>query len=108
VARTLNNLAVLQSAQNHLDRALASYDEALAIYRTLAAENPRTYLPYVAATLLGLSIFYLQAVPDPEKSIAMAMEVLEIFQDFQAVPTVEGYAATARQVLEANGVDLRG
>ena len=80
----------------------------MAIRRTLAAENPRTYLPDVAMTLLNLSIFYLQAVPNPEKSIAMAMEVLEIFQDFQAVPTVERYVAKARQVLEANGVDLRG
>jgi tetratricopeptide (TPR) repeat protein len=108
VARTLNNLAILQQAQNHLERAQASYDEALQIQRTLAAENPRTYLPDVAMTLINLSIFYLQAVPDQEKSIAMALEVLEIFQGFQNVPIVGRYAAAAIQVLEANGVDMSG
>jgi hypothetical protein len=73
------------------------------MYRTLAAENPRTYLPDVATTLINLSIFYLQARPDREQSIALAREVLEIAQDFQHVPRVMRYAATAVQVLQANG-----
>jgi tetratricopeptide (TPR) repeat protein len=103
VAMTLNNLGLLQQAQNDYDRAQASYAEALQIRRTLAAENPRTYLPNVAMTLINLSIFYLQARPDREQSIALAREVLEIAQDFQYVPRVMQDAAKAVQVLQANG-----
>ncbi|MGB3496101.1 MAG: tetratricopeptide repeat protein [Elainellaceae cyanobacterium] len=105
VAMTLNNVAVLQSAQHDFDRAQSSYEEALQIRRTLAAENPRTYLPNVAMTLVNLSIFYLEAVPNQEKSIALATHVLEIAQDFQHVPRVVQCAALAVQVLQANGVE---
>jgi tetratricopeptide (TPR) repeat protein len=108
VATTLNNLAILQQAQNHLEAAASSYGEALQIRRDLSAENPRTYLPDVAMTLINLSIFYWQAMPDPEKSVALAMEVIEIFQDFQHVSIVQRYAMTARQVLEANGINIDG
>jgi hypothetical protein len=54
-------------------------------------------------TLINLSIFYLQARPDREQSIALAREVLEIAQDFQYVPRVMQDAAKAVQVLQANG-----
>jgi hypothetical protein len=57
-------------------------------------------------TLMNLSIFYLQVVPDQEKSIAMATEAIELLQDFQGVPYLERYAAMAMQVLEANGVEV--
>ncbi|NEQ42136.1 MAG: hypothetical protein F6K00_00670 [Leptolyngbya sp. SIOISBB] len=50
-------------------------------------------------------LLYLQAQPDQERSIALSIEVLKIAQDFQHVPTVMPYAATAVQVLKANGVD---
>ena len=106
VATTLNNLAILQKAQNHLSTAQANYQEALQIRRTLAEANPRTYLPYVATTLINLSIFYLQAQPNQERSIAFAVEALELLHDFQDVPSLMNYAATALQVLEANGVEL--
>ncbi|MGD1862099.1 MAG: hypothetical protein ACFB0E_19295 [Leptolyngbyaceae cyanobacterium] len=56
VANTLNNLGLLQQAQNELSTAQASYAEALQIRRTLAEENPRTYLPYVANTLNNLGL----------------------------------------------------
>ncbi|MEB3231952.1 MAG: hypothetical protein VKJ64_13155 [Leptolyngbyaceae bacterium] len=54
-------------------------------------------------TLINLSIFYLQAMPDREKSIALANEVLEIAQQFPQLPRVQRYADTARQVLQENG-----
>ncbi|HIK44260.1 MAG TPA: tetratricopeptide repeat protein, partial [Leptolyngbyaceae cyanobacterium M65_K2018_010] len=43
--------------QNHnsLNLARSLYEEALQIYRALAEENPRTYLPYVATTLNNLA-----------------------------------------------------
>jgi tetratricopeptide (TPR) repeat protein len=105
VAMTLNNLANLQKDQNDFPRAQENYEEALQIRRALAEENPRTYLPDVAMTLTNFSIFYLKAIPSRENSVAMAMEVLEIYQEFQGIPRLEQYAATAIQVLRANGVD---
>jgi len=60
----------------------------------------------VAMTLLNLSLFYLQAVPDQEQSIALATEVLDIAQQFPQVPIVQHYAKQASQVLQANGVEV--
>ncbi|MDJ0706047.1 MAG: tetratricopeptide repeat protein [Leptolyngbyaceae cyanobacterium MO_188.B28] len=105
VAMTLNNLALLQSDQNDYGPAQGNYEEALQTYRELAQENPRAYLPYVAMTLNNLAIFYLQAMPNKEKSVGMATEALEILQAFQQVLSLQGYIQTASQVLEANGVD---
>jgi hypothetical protein len=50
-------------------------------------------------TLINLSIFYLQT--QPEKSLALAQEVIEIAQQFPELPTVQQYAETARAVLQA-------
>src|SRR5262249_5370983 len=44
VAATLNNLGILEGAENYLE-------EALKIYRVLAQKERETYLPYVATTL---------------------------------------------------------
>ncbi|HEX3531483.1 MAG TPA: tetratricopeptide repeat protein, partial [Thermoanaerobaculia bacterium] len=54
VAKTLNNLGILHSDQNHMDEAGKDYEEALKIRRQLALKNPDTYLPYVATTLNNL------------------------------------------------------
>jgi tetratricopeptide (TPR) repeat protein len=101
VAQTLNNLAILQKNTNEMPIAEQKYQEALQIYQELAVENPRSFLPYVATTLLNLSIFYLQAQPDPEKSFALAQEVIEIAQQFPYLPSVQHYAEQARAVLQA-------
>ncbi|MEA5462413.1 tetratricopeptide repeat protein [Leptothoe sp. PORK10 BA2] len=108
VANVLNNLANLQKAQNEYGAAQGNYEEALHIRRELAEENPRTYLPYVAMTLINLSIFYLQAKPDPKKSVAMAMEVVTIASEFPQIPMVARYAEAAHQVLAAHGIDEPG
>ncbi|MGB7512425.1 MAG: tetratricopeptide repeat protein, partial [Pelodictyon phaeoclathratiforme] len=55
-ARTLNNLAVLQSDLNDYGAAEEGYKEALAVYRQLAETNPQTYLPYIATTLNNLAV----------------------------------------------------
>jgi tetratricopeptide (TPR) repeat protein len=75
------------------------YQDALKIYRKLAEENPRSFLPDVAMTLINLSIFYLQI--EPETSITLAEEALEIIQQFPESPSVQQYAETARAVLQA-------
>ncbi|MEO0352402.1 MAG: hypothetical protein AAF282_20365, partial [Cyanobacteria bacterium P01_A01_bin.15] len=94
--------------QNEYGAAQVKYEEALQIRRKLAEENPRTYLPAVAMTLINLSIFYLQSKPDSQKSVAMALEALGCLQDFQKIPSLNNYAKIAYQVLEANGVDQAG
>jgi tetratricopeptide (TPR) repeat protein len=106
VAITLNNLAVLQKNQNNFSTAATNYQWALRIYRNLAKGNPSAFLPDVAMTLLNLSIFYLHAEPDKERSLTLAKEVLEIAQQFPQIPTVQGYAETAIKVIKANGVDV--
>jgi hypothetical protein len=94
--------------QNHnsFDRSKPLYAALLLEYRALAEDNPRTYLPDVAMTLINVSIFYLQAQPDQERSIALATEALNILVNFQNVPAFERYVFTAKQVLQANGVDV--
>jgi tetratricopeptide (TPR) repeat protein len=99
MAMTLNNLAILHKKENEMEIALAEYQEALEIYRTLAEENPRSFLPDVAMTLLNVSIFYLQ--DQPEKSLALAQEVIEIAQQFPDLPSVQQYAEAAHAVLRA-------
>ena len=99
VAQTLNNLGLLHSDKNERLIAEQEYQEALQIRRKLAVENPRSFLPDVAATLINLSIFYLQA--QPETSITLAEEALEIIKQFPESPSVQQYAETARAVLQA-------
>ena len=98
VAMTLNNLAILHQRKNERLIAEQEYQEALQIRRELAVENPRSFLPDVAVTLFNLSIFYKQA--QPEKSLVLAQEVLEIAQQFPDLPSVQQYAETARQILK--------
>ena len=88
----------LHSDKNEMAIAEQEYQEALQIYQELAVENPRSFLPNVAMTLLNLSIFYSQ--DQPEKSLALAQEVIEIAQQFPDLPTVQQYAETARAVLQ--------
>ena len=53
-ARTLNNLGALYQMQNAYDKAADAYERALKIREELAAANPQTYRPDVAATLNNL------------------------------------------------------
>ena len=75
------------------------------IYRELAVENPRSFLPYVATTLINLSIFYLRV--EPKTSITLAQEVLEIVQQFPDLPSVQKDAKQARQVLKILGANYK-
>ena len=98
VAMTLNNLANLHSEKNERLIAEEEYQEALQIRRELAVENTRSFLPDVAMILLNLSLFYSQ--DQPEKSLALAQEVIEIAQQFLELPTVQQYAEKARRILK--------
>lgn len=92
---------------NQFSKAQRLYEEALKIYRAPAAENPSAYLPDVAVTLINLSISYLQAVPEKEKSIAAAQEAIELLLPFyQQAPYLQKYREAAFGVLKENGVDV--
>jgi tetratricopeptide (TPR) repeat protein len=56
LATTLNDLGILDAAQNRTDEARPHYEEALKSYRQLALGDPDTYLPYLAATLNNLAL----------------------------------------------------
>jgi tetratricopeptide (TPR) repeat protein len=109
VALTLNNLGSLRKAKNQFPEAEAALEEALAIRRTLAEANPQTYLPDLAMTAVNMSIFYLQAVPDREKSLAYAREALLAALPFvEDVPSVQDDVRMTMQVVLSWGPDTEG
>ena len=76
-ALVLNNLANLQSDRNEYDKAEASYQEALEIYKELAKANPQTYLSDVAMTLNNLAVLQSDR-NEYDKAEASYQEALEI------------------------------
>lgn len=54
VATTLNNLGILDGAQNRMNDARKEHEQALKTYRKLAQKDPEAYLPYVAMSLDNL------------------------------------------------------
>ena len=102
VANTLNNLAILHRVKNELAQAQREYEEALEIRRELAKENPSVYLPDVAMTMTNLAVLFQD---EPEKSIVLAREIIEIALQFQQLPRVQKYAEKASQILEKHGLN---
>jgi tetratricopeptide (TPR) repeat protein len=103
VAGTLNNLAGLHKATKDFALALAEIEEALKIRRELATKEPRAFNQDLATTLLNLSIFYLQAVPDKDKSVAYAREAREILKSLiKQAPHLQYHLDVAEQLLEDN------
>ncbi len=105
-ASILFKFANFLQKHNKLDKALELYEEALSIYRKLAMENPATFLPRLAMTLINMSAFYFESVPNREKSISLAQEVVAIGKGFEQVPVVQSYVKKAIEILEKQGVDL--
>jgi tetratricopeptide (TPR) repeat protein len=62
VAATLNDLGILDSDQNRIEKARKEFEEALKTYRELAHKEPDIYLRYVAITLNNLGI--LEGTPN--------------------------------------------
>ena len=89
--------------ENKQFKAAASwYEEALALYRSLAEAHPEAYLPNVAMTAANLSIFYWQFVPDKEQSLGYAEEALvSALPLAESLPVAQEYARVALQVAEA-------
>jgi hypothetical protein len=75
----------------------------LKIKRELAAKESGAFSQTLAETLLNLSIYYLQAVPDKDKSVAYAQEVRDILQSLiKQAPHLQNYLDMAEQLLEDN------
>lgn len=72
LALSLNNLGVIKVNRDLPVEALAAYEEALKIRRTLAAQQPAQYLPSVAATLNNLGNLHRR-----EGRIQLARSTLE-------------------------------
>jgi hypothetical protein len=82
-----------------------SYEEALTLYRGLARVNPRTYLPYVAGTLINLSVFYQKFVSNKELSLQYVEETIDILIQFREIPYIQNYLQKAFAVLRDWDID---
>ncbi|MCI5178651.1 MAG: hypothetical protein D3911_04875 [Candidatus Electrothrix sp. AW3_4] len=103
VANILNNMGLLHSDTGEYSPALKEYEEALKIKRELAAKEPGAFSQDLVKTLLSLSIFYLQAVPDKAKSVAYAQEAREILKTLiPQAPHLQGHLDHAERLLEDN------
>ena len=77
------NLGNLHSDINEYTKALDEYEEALKIRRKLAEENPKTYLPDVANTLLNLGNLhfnineYTKALDEYEEALIIRRKLAE-------------------------------
>ncbi len=73
------------------------------IRRELAAKELGAFSQDLVKTLLSLSLFYLQDVPDKAKSVAYAQEVRDILQSLiKQAPHLQNYLDMAEQLLEDN------
>jgi tetratricopeptide (TPR) repeat protein len=102
----LNNLGILQRAQNEYGKASASYEEALSIYRSLAAENPQTYIPNVGVTLKNMAVFYQDDKVDKELSMQYVDEAITILLPFQEIGYIQNYLQRAFLVLQDWNIDV--
>jgi tetratricopeptide (TPR) repeat protein len=77
IAKVLNSLAILHRNKNEMAIAAAEYQEALGIYRNLAEENPRSFLPDVAIALNNLAILHSHTneMAIAEKEFQEALEI---------------------------------
>jgi tetratricopeptide (TPR) repeat protein len=95
VATTLNNLGSVLYDLRPLAEARQVYDEALAIYRRLAAVQPAAYEPFVAGTLnnLGAVLRELRALAEARQTFEEALAIYRRLAAVQPGPH-EPYVAT--------------
>ena len=64
--------------------------------------QPLTYRLYVANTAVNLSIFYLQSIPNKQKSLAYAKEALTLALPYiQQLGLAQQIVSTVRQIVQA-------
>jgi len=100
VAATLVNFAGLHVAKGELEEALGKAENSTKIYRELTEENFQTYFPDLARNISNLSWFYQSKIPNREKSVEYAIEVMTILLPYiESVPFTQEFFAKARNVL---------
>ncbi|MBF0161900.1 MAG: tetratricopeptide repeat protein [Magnetococcales bacterium] len=82
-ARALNNLAVSLSRLGRREEALQQAQEAVAIYRELAAARPEAFRPDLAMSLNNLANF-LSALGRREEALQQAQETVAIYRELAA------------------------
>lgn len=80
LAKNLHNLGLLYASVQKMAQAEVIYQEALRIFRGLAAENPDTFLCDVANTLNGLGNYYSTNTKIPQAEAAF-QEALGIYRN---------------------------
>ncbi len=95
VAMTLNNLGSLHRAEKRMAEARKAYEEALRMYRKLAAHNPATYMPDVAGMLNNLGVLHSDENRNAEARKAYE-EALQTYRELAAhnPDTYVSYMAT--------------
>ena len=78
-SRLLNLLGILYNAQHRFAEGEAAYREALEVYRSLATENPDTFLPNVATTCNNLANL-LNNQHCTEEAEPLYWEALEVYR----------------------------
>jgi tetratricopeptide (TPR) repeat protein len=78
----LNDLGIVDSAQNRAEEVRKEYKETLKIYRLLAQKNPESYLPEVAQTLNNLGIVDI-ALNRAEEDRKAFKEALKIYRELE-------------------------
>jgi tetratricopeptide (TPR) repeat protein len=76
-ARELNNQGVWLRTEGRLKESRKAYEEAVALYRELAATKPDEFLPYLASTLNNLGPLY--------RSEGMMAEALAAYEESLAL-----------------------
>ena len=79
MAHSLNNLANVYHVTARADQALALYQEALDIYRTLAQTHPEAYLSRVAMALNNLASAH-RDMRQPDEMEARAKEAQAVLE----------------------------
>ncbi len=105
IGETLRKLGVLYINRGNLKKAEKLHLEALELYRELSQEEPQDYMNCYISTLLNLGEFYLEKLPNREKSIALAKKAMELlpFLDKNDSYSLEHYPKRAREILQKNG-----
>jgi len=71
------------AALGRYDEALRAIQQAVDLYRDLAAQNPRAFRPDLARALLNLGAM-LSALGRPEEALAAAREAVDLYRDLAA------------------------
>src|ERR1035441_8772829 len=83
LARSLDNLGVRFSALGRPAEALPVTEEAVALYRELAAASPDRYRPDLARSLANLGVWF-SALGRPAEALPVTEEAVALYRELAA------------------------